>query len=137
MRIGIYLLTVLLLLGCGSKKPAFDEADIITKTGVITAKEVVSMDEVKRSSNTRTNVYFSVSSGGGVAVGIGVLLSPWMASKEIEPVRYEVKLNDGGEMTVYHESRDFEVDDCVKIRIYPDEEKNPPSMRRDRDACAS
>ncbi len=137
MRTGIYLLTLLLLLGCGSKKAAIDEADIITRVGVITAKEVVSIDEVKRDSNTRTNVYFSVSSGGGVAVGIGVLLSSFVGNKDIEPVRYEVKLDDGGEMTVYHDSRDFEVDDCVRIRVYPDEEKNPPSMRRDRDACAS
>ncbi len=136
MRIGIYLLTLVVLLGCGSNKAPVEVADVITRVGVITAKEVVSIDEVRR--NTHTSVYVSATSGGSVAVGIGVLLGSWMSGgSDVEPVRYEVRLEDGGEMTVYHESPDFEVDDCVRIRIYPDEEKDPPSMRRDRDACAS
>ena len=50
-------------------------------------------------------------------------------------VRYEVDLKDGGQFTIYHDSRDFEVEDCVEITVYPDEDKHPPTMKRNKDAC--
>jgi hypothetical protein len=44
-------------------------------------------------------------------------------------------LKDGGQFTIYHDSRDFEVEDCVEITVYPDEDKHPPTMERNKDAC--
>ena len=100
----------ILLASCGSKQPRVNDAEVITRNGVITAKEEVSMDEVRSKGQTRGNVYFSVSSGGNVAIGIGVLLGSWVSGQsDTEPVRYEVRLDGGGEMTIYHDSPDFEV----------------------------
>ena len=136
MRYSSLLLAVVLVFGCSSKKPTEDEAEIITRVGVIIAKEDVNMEQVEEDSKVRTTVYGSVSSGSGVSIGMGFLLSPFFSSdSDRDPVRYEVDLKDGGQITVYHESRDFEVDDCVEITIYPDEEKNPPAMKRDKGGC--
>lgn len=136
MRNIILLVSTLLVFGCSAKSPTEDESEIITRVGLIIAKEDVNMDQVEKDSKVRTTVYGSVSSGGGVSIGLGFLLSPFFsADSERDPVRYEVDLKDGGQITVYHESQDFEVDDCVKITIYPNEEKNPPAMKRDRGGC--
>jgi len=136
MRYSSLLLAVVLVFGCSSKKPTEDEAEIITRVGVIIAKEDVNMEQVEEDSKVRTTVYGSVSSGSGVSIGMGFLLSPFFSSdSDRDPVRYEVDLKDGGQITVYHESQDFEVDDCVEITIYPDEEKNPPAMKRDKGGC--
>jgi hypothetical protein len=136
MRYSSLLLTAVLAFGCSSKKPTEDEAEIITRVGLIIAKEDVNMEQVEKDSKVRTTVYGSVSSGSGVSIGLGFLLSPLFSSEpDRDPVRYEIDLKDGGQITVYHESQDFEVDDCVEITIYPDEEKNPPAMKRDKGGC--
>ena len=136
MRYSSLLLAAVLVFGCSSKKPTEDEAEIIIRIGLIIAKEDVNMEQVEKDSKVRTTVYGSVSSGSGVSVGLGFLLSPFFSSdSDRDPVRYEVDLKDGGQITVYHESQDFEVGDCVEITIYPDEEKNPPAMKRDKGGC--
>lgn len=138
MRYSIIALLALSLFACSSKQAQHDEAEIITRVGVIAAKEDVSMDDVEkeRSTRGRTSVYGSVSSGGGVSIGIGFLLGAFSSGgSDPEPVRYEVDFTDGGQMTIYHDSRDFEVGDCVKITVHPDEKKHPPKMKRYKGGC--
>jgi hypothetical protein len=135
MRITILLLAALLVFGCGSKNASENEAEIITKFGVITLKEDVQMRDVEEGTGSNTSVYGGISSGGGFGIGMGVFLSPGWDSGPVEPVRYQVELKDGGQITVYHDSHDFEVGDCVGITVYPDEEDNPPVMKRNKDGC--
>ena len=136
MRYSILLLSVLFVFGCSSKNAHQDDAEIITKIGVITAKEDASLNDIEKDKNVNTSVYGSVSSGGGVSIGIGVLLSSFLSGdSDQDLVRYEVDLKDGGQFTIYHDSRDFEVDDCVEITVHPDEDKHPPTMKRKNGAC--
>ncbi len=136
MRYSILLLFVLFVFGCSSKNAHEDDAEIITKIGVISAKEDASLNDVEKDKNVSTSVYGSVSSGGGVSIGIGVLLSSFLSGdSDQDLVRYEVGLKDGGQFTIYHDSRDFEVEDCVEITVYPDEDKHPPTMKRNKEAC--
>lgn len=136
MRYSILLLSALLVFGCSSKKPGGDSAEVITRLGVISAKVDSSLNEVEKDSRTRTSVYGSVSSGGGVSIGLGFLLSNvFSGDSEPQLVRYEVDLKDGGQFTIYHDSLDFEVGDCVEITVHPDEDKHPPTMRRKKGAC--
>ena len=139
MRYAILLLSVLLVFGCSSKNAREDSAEIITKIGVITAREDASMNDIEKDKNTSTSVYGSVSSGSrgsSVSIGIGVLLSSFFSGdSDQEMVRYEVDLKDGGQFTIYHDSLDFEVDDCVEITVHPDEDKYPPTMKRKKGAC--
>ena len=131
------ILMMILVLGTAcSSKTAVEDKDQITKFGLITEKEEVDMDQVKKESKTKTNVYASVNSGGGVSIGIGFLVG-LLGSDEPEenPVRYEINLLDGSVITIYHMSRLFEVDDCVEITLHEDEEENPPSMERSKDGC--
>ena len=138
MRYTILCLSLILLGACSSKSEMHDEAEIITRVGVIKTKADVSMQQVEEdSSRVNTSVHARVSSGGGFSIGLGFLFSQLgSGSSDIEPVRYEVELLDGGQMTIYHDSRDFEVDDCVKIVVHPDEEKHPPTMQRNKDGCS-
>ena len=136
MRYSIILISALLLFGCSSKSTQQSEAEIITRVGVIAAREDVNMDDVEKDTGGRTSVYGSVSTGGRVSIGIGVLLSSFTSGgSDPEPVRYQVDLIDGGQMTIYHNSRDFEVDDCVIISVHPDEKKHPPTMKRNKGGC--
>ncbi|MCP4390855.1 MAG: hypothetical protein GY802_21340, partial [Gammaproteobacteria bacterium] len=128
MRYTIILISALLLFGCSSKSAQETEAEVITKIGVISAKEDVNMEQVEKDTGARTSVYGSISTGGRVSIGLGFLLGSFSSgSSDPEPVRYEVNLIDGGQMTIYHDSHDFEVDDCVKITVHPDEKKHPPT----------
>jgi len=138
MRYSVVLITTLLVLGCSSKSAHEGDAEIITRIGVVAAKEDVSMDDVEKDTGTRgrTSVYGSVSSGGGISIGLGFLLGSFSSSgSDPEPVRYEINLLDGGQMTIYHDSRDFEVEDCVEIIVHPDEKKHPPTMKRNKGGC--
>ena len=133
------LITILLLSGCSSKSSHEDGAQPIVRHGIIASKRDVSMDQVETNTTRgRTSVYGSVSSGGGVSIGIGIgvlLSSIGSGDSDPRPVRYDVDLQDGGQITIYHESRDFAVDDCVEITVYPDESEHPPTMRRDKGGC--
>ncbi len=138
MRYLPFLLAALLLSACSSKMTAEERAQIITRNGVIAAKEDASVDDVERATQTRgrTSVYGSVSSGGGVSIGLGFLLSSiGSGGSTPQPVRYEIDFVGGGQMTIYHDSRDFEVGDCVEISAHPDEKKYPPKMRRNKGGC--
>ena len=139
MHYSILLLAALLVFGCSSKNTSQDEAEVITRIGVISAKEDASVNDIEKDTGRRTSVYGSVSTGGGgssVSIGVGVLLSSlFSGDSEPELVRYEVDLKDGGQFTIYLESRDFEVDDCVEISVHPDEDKHPPTMKRNKGAC--
>ena len=138
MRYGIMMLTILFVVGCSSKQPAVEHVEPITKYGVITAKEAVDMETVEGDSEVKTSVYAGFSSGGGISIGLGFLLSPFKSSESKEnPIRYDVRLLDGSETTIYHLSDLFEVEDCVEITAYPDEEEEPPVMVRSKDGCDS
>ncbi len=131
MRFAIVALILLLAAGCSAKSAREDAADVIVRDGTIVAREQVSTDEARDKVNTRTSVHASVSSGGRVSIGVGVLLSSILAGESSrQPVRYEVEFDEDDSMTIYHDSPDFAIGDCVEIRIHPDEKKHPPAMRR-------
>ena len=131
MRFGVAAMILLLLAGCGAKSARDDAAGVITRTGTIVAREHVSSDEARDNVGTRTSVHASVSSGGRVSIGIGVLLSSILAGDSSrQPLRYEVEFDEDDSMTIYHDSPDFAVGDCVEIRVHPDEKKHPPAMQR-------
>jgi len=139
MRNAILASLLLLVAACGSKSSQPAEPPIV-KFGVIAAKKDTSQDQVDSGSRGNTSVYGSISggSGGGVSigVGIGVLLGTFGSSSKDSPaVRYDIDLLDGGQITVYHESPHFEVKDCVRITVYPDEQEHPPDMERSNDGC--
>lgn len=137
MRISILIVAAMLVLGCSSKSSRDEALNAIVKHGTIASKEDVSIEEARSGTRGTTSVYGSVSSGGGVSVGvgIGVLLGSFGSKSKSEPVRYEVDLEDEGQITIFHSSRDFEVGDCVEITVFEDETEHPPTMRRDEGAC--
>ncbi|MEM7563862.1 MAG: hypothetical protein AAF353_12545 [Pseudomonadota bacterium] len=133
MKHGIMILSLILLTACSSKSIE-QSSPPETKFGLITEKEEV--DLKNQDSKTRTSVFASVSSGGRVSVGIGFLVGLFNSGKKEEnPVRYEVSLLDGSEITIYHSSRHFEVDDCVQITLHDDTEETPPDMERSKAGC--
>lgn len=135
MRYGLLCLLLLSVVACSSKRTGEEHAESITKYGVITAKEAVDLETVESETEVSTSVFAGFSSGGGVSIGLGFLLSPLNSSTSKEnPIRYDVSLLDGSETTIYHLSDLFEVDDCVQITAYPDKEE-PPTMVRSKDGC--
>ena len=136
MRILILMLGLALLQGCASRGGG-DDAELITRVGVITAREVVDAEEIHRHRQVTTGVSVSSGTGGsGVSIGLGFLFSPWSSSSSSRPpVRYQVELLDGEQVTVYHESDLFEVDDCVEITSRADDDRDPPIMRRLKNGC--
>jgi hypothetical protein len=139
MRYPILIAALLLAAGCSSKSSHEQALNAVVKHGVIASKRDVSMDEVQTGTRGTTSVYGSVSSGGGVSIGIGfgVLLSQIGSGSKSEPIRYEIDLVDEGQITIFHSSKDFEVGDCVEITVFEDEDEHPPTMRRDKDGCQS
>ena len=136
MRSAIMLLTLAFLYGCATSQPS--EADFVTRIGVIVAKEVVDLEAGNSNTRTNTSVSVGASSGGGFAIGLGFLLSPSSrSSDENPPVRYRVELMDGGQMTVFHESNLFEVEDCVEITSLAGDDQNPPIMKRIKGGCGA
>ncbi len=136
MRFTIMLLTLAFLWGCASKQPS--EAEFVTRIGVIVGKEVVDPESGGNETRVNSSVSVGVSSGSGLSIGLGFLLSPLSrSSDENPPVRYRVDLMDGEQMTVFHESHLFEVDDCVEITSLIGDDKNPPMMKRIKGGCGS
>jgi len=131
------LLASLLLFAAACATPQPSEPPIV-KYGVIAARQDVSRDQAQSATRGTTSVYGSISSGGRVSigVGIGVLLGTFGGNSEQQPVRYDINLQDGGQITVYHDSRNFEVGDCVRITVYPDEQKHAPDMERSKEGCS-
>ena len=134
MRSTIFLLSLMLLFGCAAKKPAED--DYVTRVGVVKSKAVVDPEQARSQGRVNTSVSASVSSGGGFSIGLGFLLGSWSKGAAEKPaVRYVVELADGEQVTIYHESDLFEVEDCVEIRSIPGDDRNPPQMKRSPGAC--
>ena len=134
MRIPVLLSSLALMAACATGQPDTKD-EFITRVGVITAKEVVELEQAQRQSRVTTGV--SVSSGGGVSVGIGFLVSSlFSGSSNKAPVRYHVDVIGGETITVYHESDVFQVGDCVEVSsLANDEDKNPPLMKRIQGGC--
>jgi hypothetical protein len=136
LRVLVLLVAVLLGVSCGGKQTGAERAEPITEFGTIIAKEAVEIETVERETRTNTSFHASISSGGGVSIGLGFLLSPFKSSQTVEnPIRYQIKLRDGNEVTIYHLSSLFEIGDCVEITAYPDEETDPPEMVRSKQGC--
>ncbi len=135
MRSTIILLTLALLSACAASSPAENESEMI-RIGVIKGKDVVDPENAGGGKRVNTSVGASVSSGGGVSIGIGFLISALSGgSSEAHPVRYQVQLMDGEQITVFHESDLFEVEDCVEIKSLTGDDKKPPQMKRLKDGC--
>lgn len=135
MRVFILLIAALLGASCSSKQ-AGERPEAITEFGIIVAREAVEIETVERQSRASPSFHASISSGGGVAIGLGFLLTPFRSSETVEnPIRYEIEMQDGDRVTIYHLSSMFEVGDCVEITAYPDEDANPPQMVRSKDGC--
>ena len=131
MRSWIVLSIVLLLYGCASTSPALKDTELVTRIGVIASKEVVDLEDSRNESRVNTSVSASVSSGGGLAIGLGILMSPLFSdTAENPPVRYRVDLLEGEQISVFHESDLFEVGDCVEISTLADDNSTPPMMKR-------
>lgn len=136
MRSSILPLVALLAFGCSSKNAYENDAGIITRTGMIMTRDEVEMRDVEEGTRTNTSAYGAVSSGGGFSIGLGFLFSPWTSGASTrEPMRYEVELKDGGQISVYHDSHDFQISDCVEITVHPDEAEHPPRMKRIKGGC--
>ena len=135
MRSAIILLTLALLSACAASSPAENESELI-RIGVIKGKEVVDPENAGSDKKVNTSVHASVSSGGGVSIGLGFLVSALSGgTSEDHPVRYQVELLDGEQITVYHESDLFEVEDCVEIKSLASDDKKPPLMKRIKGGC--
>jgi hypothetical protein len=136
MRTSILLLVALLAFGCSSKKASENDTGSNRKIGVIVAREDVEMMSVEEETRTNTSAYGGVSSGGGFSIGLGILFSPRTSgSSSRVPMRYEVELQNEGRITVYHDSYEFQIGDCVEISLYPDEEEHSPAMKRIKGGC--
>lgn len=138
MRLFLIVIALILLSACSSKKPTSETTpDVVNKTGVIVAKQVIPIQDIEDDSfNVDTRIFASIFSGGRISLGLGFLFSP-SSSHEMpqKPVRYEVKMEDGSEIILYSESYGFEIDDCVDITIHKDVENHPPQMERNKDGC--
>lgn len=126
------LLVALTGSACSSKSPTANEVSRLT--GLVIEREVVEKAEVrKRSSNTR--IYGSVSSGGGVSIGLGFLL-PLLSSDDDSQtlVRYKIQLQPGDEQVIYHPDSRFAVGDCIDIVELEDSNK-PPRLELSTSSC--
>ena len=136
MRSTIMLLTLALLYGCAANSAAENDTEFVIRIGVIKGKEVVDPENAGSDKQTNTSVHASVSSGGGLSIGLGFLVSAMSGgSSQKHPVRYQVELLDGEPITVYHESDLFEVEDCVEISSMAGDNETPPLMKRIKGGC--
>ena len=136
MRPTIMMLTLALLYGCAANSAAENDTEFVTRIGVIKGKEVVDPENPGSDKQVNTSVHASVSSGGGLSIGLGFLISALSGGASPDhPVRYQVELLDGEPITVYHESDLFEVEDCVEISSMADDDETPPLMKRIKDGC--
>jgi hypothetical protein len=136
MRSTIMLLTLALLYGCAAGSAPENDAEFVTRIGVIKAKQVIDPENAGSDKQVNTSVHASVSSGGGLSIGLGFLVSALSgdASRD-HPVRYQVELLDGEPITVYHESDLFEVEDCVELSSMAGDNETPPLMKRIKGGC--
>ena len=136
MRSTIMLLTLALLYGCATSRATENDPEFVTRIGVIKGKQVIDPENAGNVKQTNTSVHASVSSGSGLSIGLGFLVSAFSGgASEEHPVRYQVELLDGEPITVYHESDLFEVEDCVEISSMAGDNETPPLMKRIKGGC--
>lgn len=136
MRSTIMLLTLALLYGCAAGSASENDTEFVTRIGVIKGKQVIDPENAGSDKQVNTSVHASVSSGGGLSIGLGFLVSALSGgASEVHPVRYQVELMDGEQITVYHESDLFEVEDCVEIKSLAGDDETPPLMKRIKAGC--
>ncbi len=128
-------LVALLLGGCAAGgTPPQDE--LVVLAGIVVDRQLVDTGEARSKTRVDTSIHATVSSGGGFAIGLGFLLSPFLSSDEVkQAMRYDIDLIDGDRMTVYHDDRGFYPGDCVEIRVHPNQDRYPPTLRRNPAAC--
>jgi hypothetical protein len=130
------LLTLALLYGCATSRVTENDTEFVTRIGVIKGKQVIDPENPGANKQTNTSVHASVSSGSGLSIGLGFLVSAFSGgASEQHPVRYQVELVDGESITVYHESDIFEVEDCVEISSMAGDNETPPLMKRIKGGC--
>ena len=135
MRSTIMLIILALLYGCAASSAAENDVEPITRIGIIKGKEVVDPENASSDKQVNTSVRASVSSGG-VSIGLGFLISALSGgTSQDHPVRYQVELVDGEQITVYHESDLFEVEDCVEISSMAGDDETSPLMKRIKGGC--
>jgi len=136
MRSTIMLIILALLYGCAASSAAENDVETVTRIGIIKGKEVVDPENASGDKQVNTSVHASVSSGGGVSIGLGFLISALSGgTSQDHPVRYQVELVDGEQITVYHESDLFEVEDCVEISSMAGDNEAQPLMKRIKGGC--
>ena len=69
-------------------------------------------------------------------------LDPWVSalsgdSSESQSVRDQMEHLDGEQITTFHDSDLFEVEDCAPIPTPVGDDKNPPIMKRLREGCGA
>ena len=131
MKIVGALLVLATVAGCANADLA---REYRPQSGVVTAVEVVDVDRIEGRSGARSRVYIGIGSGGSSA-GIGLRLPLGDEDDRREVVRYEIDLVDDGPIVVYHPRRQFEIDDCVLLRIHPNAERYPPKIQGISDDC--
>ena len=94
MRFALIVLSLLLIAACAGKNAAHEDAEVITKVGVIKARDDVSMQQVEdERSRVDTRIGVGASSGGGVSIGLGFLFSKFGSNSsdvEWKPARTAV-----------------------------------------------
>jgi hypothetical protein len=137
MRFTLLLILVLIQSGCSSRTPNEDLPGMETSLGRIVSKQLVDREDFQNSNDqSKTSVFASFSSGGGLSIGIGFLLSAFSSEDAPENlVQYEVKLPDGKMLRLFSEQNEFEVSDCVEITMHEDVDQHPPVMKLNKDAC--
>ena len=126
--------TVALVAGCSNK--SVGETEFTRVTGLITDLEFVDSSELKKeTSKSNTRISASVSSGGGVSIGIGFLLPLLSGSDDDETlVRYTIKLAEEDELVIYHPDQSFIIGDCIDI-IEEEGSDEPPELQLSVDSC--
>jgi len=118
MRAIALLLSLALVSACATGRPAPGTREFVTRIGVITGREPVDPGE------------------SGQLIAFGMLMSSgFSVASQSGAVRYRVKLLNGEEVTVFQDSDQFEVGDCVEISALAGADENPPLMKRIVGGC--
>ncbi len=128
MRKLLLLLTVLAISGCGNKNAALDSKEMTTRLGVITAVELVELDQSNQNFGFSPRIEASISSDRGLTIGLGLLLSKVIVNKAaVSAVRYQIEFPNDDELTLYDDGKPLEIGDCVEVQSHP-EQKTPPRI---------
>ncbi len=131
------ILTCLLLFSSACSTKSVSEEEVSRVTGLIVEREIVEKAQVQQQRRSNTRVYGSVSSGGGVSIGLGFLV-PLLSSDDSNQalVRYKIRLTGGEEQVIYHPDTRFAEGDCIDIIELQDSSK-PPRLELSTSSCPS